>query len=245
MFLKLSINCPDNQVLSEMVKKLQRLTLKKQAEMALREMIASYRFTPGKWINVESLAKELEVSRTPVWQALKDLEKEGLVTHTPKQGIRMVQMTPEMAHDLYTVRGLLEGMAGRLTAEKISSGTLRRLDFILTKQYEIVQNQDVVEYSKSDFDFHALIYDSCGNWLLKELLENIKHRSRPFVCDITPILPKLYEDHIKVVEAFRNHDPARAERVMKGHNKRMQRQIEQSLRKQETGTADLARTGRR
>jgi len=62
-----------------MVKKLKRLTLKKQAENALREMIASYRFTPGKWINVESLAKELEVSRTPVWQALKDLEKEGLV----------------------------------------------------------------------------------------------------------------------------------------------------------------------
>ena len=194
---------------------------------------------------MESLAEELEVSRTPVWQALKDLEKEGLVTHTPKQGIRMAQMTLEMAHDLYTVRGLLEGMAGRLAVEKISSGTLKRLESMLKKQHRIVQSQDVVEYSKSDFDFHALIYDSCGNWLLKELLENIKRRSRPFVCDITPILPKLYEDHTKVVEAFRNRDPASAERVMKGHNKRMQRQIEQSLRKQETGTADLARTGRR
>ena len=194
---------------------------------------------------MESLAEELEVSRTPVWQALKDLEKEGLVTHTPKQGIRMAQMTLEMAHDLYTVRGLLEGMAGRLAVEKISSGTLKRLESILKKQHQIIQSQNVVEYSKSDFEFHALIYDSCGNWLLKELLENIKRRSRPFVCDITPILPKLYEDHIKVLEAFRNRDPARAERVMKGHNKRMQRQIEQSLRKQETGTADLARTGRR
>ncbi len=213
-----------------MVQKLQRLTLKKQAEIALREMIASYRFTPGKWINVESLAKELEVSRTPVWQALKDLEKEGLVTHTPKQGIRMVEMSPEMAHDLYTVRGLLEGMAGRLTVEEISPGTLKRLESILKKQYKIVKSQDVVAYSKSDFEFHALIYDSCGNWLLKELLENIKHRSRPFVCDITPILPKLYKDHIKVVEAMRNHDPAGAERVMRGHNKRMQRQIEQTLR---------------
>lgn len=196
--------------------------------MALREMIASYRFTPGKWINVESLAKELEVSRTPVWQALKDLEKEGLVTHTPKQGIRMVQMTLEMAHDLYTVRGLLEGMAGRLAVENISPGTLKRLEAMLKKQHQIIQGQDVVEYSKSDFEFHALIYDSCGNWLLKELLENIKHRSRPFVCDITPILPKLYGDHIKVVEAFRNRDSARAERVMKGHNKRMQHQIELS-----------------
>lgn len=211
-----------------MVKKLKRLTLKKQAETALREMIASYRFTPGKWINVESLAKELEVSRTPVWQALKDLEKEGLVTHAPKQGIRMAQMTLEMAHDLYTVRGLLEGMAGRLAAEIISSGTLKRLESMLKNQHQIVKSQDVVEYSKSDFEFHALIYDSCGNWLLKELLENIKRRSRPFVCDITPILPKLYEDHIKVIEAFRKHDPASAERVMKGHNKRMQRQIELS-----------------
>ena len=228
-----------------MVKKLQRLTLKKQAEMALREMIASYRFTPGKWINVESLAKELEVSRTPVWQALKDLEKEGLVTHTPKQGIRMVQMTPEMAHDLYTVRGLLEGMAGRLTVEKINSGTLKCLESILKKQHKIVKSQDVVAYSKSDFEFHALIYDSCGNWLLKELLENIKHRSRPFVCDITPILPELYEDHKTVVEAFRYRDPDAAEKILKTHNKRMQRQIEQSPRKQETGTADLARTGRR
>ncbi|NQU12601.1 MAG: GntR family transcriptional regulator, partial [Desulfobacteraceae bacterium] len=145
-----------------MVKKLQRLTLKKQAEMALREMIVSYRFTPGKWINVEALAKELEVSRTPVWQALKDLEKEGLVTHTPKQGIRMVEMTLGMAHDLYTVRGLLEGMAGRLAVEKISSETLKRLESMLKKQHKIVQSQDVVAYSKSDFEFHALIYDSCG-----------------------------------------------------------------------------------
>ncbi|MBW1706920.1 MAG: GntR family transcriptional regulator [Deltaproteobacteria bacterium] len=211
-----------------MTKKLKRLTLKKQAEMALREMIASYRFTPGKWINVESLAKELEVSRTPVWQALKDLEKEGLVTHKPKQGIRMVQMTLEMAHDLYTVRGLLEGMAGRLAVENISPGALKRLESILKKQHLIVQSQDVVEYSKSDFEFHALIYDSCGNWLLKELLENIKDRSRPFVCDITPILPKLLEDHTKVIEAFRNQDSTRAENVMKAHNRRMQRQIELS-----------------
>lgn len=221
-----------------MVKKLKQLTLKTQAENTLREMIASYRFTPGKWINVESLAKELEVSRTPIWQALKNLEKEGLVTHTPKQGFRMAQMTLEMAHDLYTVRGLMEGMASRLAVGKISSGVLKRLDLLLKKQLPIVQNQDVVEYSKSDFEFHALIYDSCGNWLLKELLENIKHRSRPFVCDIRSIMPKLYEDHINVVEAFRNQDRVQAERVMRTHNKRMQHQIELSLKKRDSGNID-------
>ena len=216
-----------------MVKKLERLTLKKQAEKALREMIASYRFTPGKWINVESLAKELAVSRTPVWQALKDLEKEGLVTHEHGKGIRMVQMTLEMAWDLYTVRGVLEGLAASLATEKITPGALRRMESILKKQAKTVQQRDLMEYSKSDFDFHAILYESCGNWLLKEQLENIKRRSRPFVCDITPVLKPLYQDHKDVVEAFRVKDAAAAKKIMKTHNKRMQDQIELTLKSRE------------
>ena len=216
-----------------MVKKLERLTLKKQAEKALREMIASYRFTPGKWINVESLAKELAVSRTPVWQALKDLEKEGLVTHEHGKGIRMVQMTLEMAWDLYTVRGVLEGLAASLATEKITPGALRRMESILKKQAQTVPQRDLMEYSKSDFDFHAILYESCGNWLLKEQLENIKRRSRPFVCDITPVLKPLYQDHKDVVEAFRVKDAAAAKKIMKTHNKRMQDQIELTLKSRE------------
>ena len=209
------------------------MTLKKQADKALREMIASYRFTPGKWINVESLAKELAVSRTPVWQALKDLEKEGLVTHEHGKGIRMVQMTLEMAGDLYTVRGVLEGMAASLASEKISRGALRRMESILKKQEQTVQQGDLMKYSKSDFDFHAIIYESCGNWLLRELLENTKRRSRPFVCDITPVLKPLYQDHKDVIEAFRVKDAAAAKKIMKTHNKRMQDQIERTLKSRE------------
>jgi len=216
-----------------MPKKLTRMTLKKQADKALREMIASYRFTPGKWINVESLAKELAVSRTPVWQALKDLEKEGLVTHEHGKGIRMVQMTLEMAGDLYTVRGVLEGMAASLASEKISRGALRRMESILKKQEQTAQQCDVMEYSKPDFDFHAIIYESCGNWLLRELLENTKRRSRPFVCDITPVLKPLYQDHKDVIEAFRVKDAAAAKKIMKTHNKRMQDQIERTLKSRE------------
>jgi DNA-binding GntR family transcriptional regulator len=213
-----------------MVKKLERLTLKKQAEKALREMIASHRFTPGKWINVENLAKELAVSRTPVWQALKDLEKEGLVTHEHGKGIRMVQMTLEMAWDLYTVRGVLEGMAASLATDRISTVALRRMESILKKQAHTVQQCDLLEYSRSDFDFHAIIYESCGNWLLRELLENTKRRSRPFVCDLTPVLKALYQDHRDVVEAFRKKDTEVAKKIMKTHNKRMQDHIEWTLK---------------
>ena len=216
-----------------MPKKLERLTLKKQADKALREMISSHRFMPGKWINVESLAKELAVSRTPVWQALKDLEKEGLVAHEHGKGIRMVQMTLEMAWDLYAVRGVLEGMAAGLTTETITRGALKRMASILNKQARTVHDRDLKEYSKLDFDFHAIIYESCGNWLLRELLENTKRRSRPFVCNITPVLKPLYQDHKDVVEAFRAKDEAAARKIMKTHNMRMQDQIERTLKRRE------------
>ena len=211
-----------------MPKKLERLPLKDQAEEALREMIRSYRFAPGKWINVERLAKDLGVSRTPVWQALKVLESEGLVNHVPKQGIRMASMTLDMAHDLYQVRGLLEGLASKLTAEKIDRKTILRFESILEKQKKIVQQEDVLAYSNSDFDFHGIMYDSCGNWLLRELLENIKARSRPFVCDITPILHDLFEDHIKLVDCFKQHDPGCAEKVIHKHNERMRSLIDEN-----------------
>lgn len=215
-----------------MPKNLRRLTLREQAEDALREMIGSYRFTPGKWINVERLAKDLGVSRTPVWQALKNLEREGFVMHDPRRGMRMVQMTLEMAHDLYTVRGQLEGLAAPLAAEKISDKAIGRLEALVKQQRQIVKDKDVVDYSKTDFEFHGIIYESCGNWLLSELLENIKARSRPLVCDITPILPNLYQDHIEVVAAFRDQDSPRAKKVMRRHNARMCRHIERIQRNQ-------------
>ena len=211
-----------------MAKNLKRLTLREQAETALREMIASYRFTPGKWINVERLSKDLGVSRTPVWQALKNLENEGFVRHVPNRGIRMAQLTLPMAHDLYVVRGQLEGLAGRFAAERIDKKAVARLESLIKEQRQIVKDLDVVEYSKSDFEFHGVIYDSCGNWLLSELLENIKARSRPFVCDLASILPKLYQDHMDVVEAFKLRDPAGAERIMRRHNVRVSRQIKKA-----------------
>jgi len=209
-------------------KQLKRLTLKEQAYQALRKMIMSHRFSAGKWINVERLAKELGVSRTPVWQALKELENQGLVVYVPQRGMRMAQMTQDMAVALYEVRGVLEGLAAKLAVEKMDEITLVRMKTVLTKQASIVDAEDLLAYSTSDFDFHSLLYESTGNWLLKETLDNIKSRSRPLLCNITPILSDLYQDHIEVLEALQNRDANRAEKAMYEHNLRMRRCIEAS-----------------
>jgi DNA-binding GntR family transcriptional regulator len=205
--------------------RLKRLTLKEQAYRSLREMIASHRFSSGKWINLEPLSKELGVSRTPIQQAMKQLEQEGLVTHLPNQGIRMAVMTLEMAQDLYQVREVLEGLAAALASQRMGPETVTRLKRILAEQAVIIRKKDLLAYSVSDFTFHQLIYDSCGNWMLKEQLDIIKSRSRPLVCDVTPILPDLFSDHQKVLEAFARKDPRQADQVMRRHNRRMREAI--------------------
>ncbi len=206
--------------------KLERSTLKEQAYQALLEMIQAHRFSEETHINVEQISKELGVSRTPVWQALKRLEEEGLVRHEPNRGIIMVGMTAEMAADLYLVRGVLEGQAARLAAELMSPEDIARLGEALARQRSVVQARDLKGYSQSDFQFHAIIYENCGNWMLKELLGNIKMRTRPLRRNISPILDLLYQDHQEVVQALSRSDPDGAEQAMKKHNRRMQRLME-------------------
>jgi DNA-binding GntR family transcriptional regulator len=213
-----------------MISRLTRNTLKEQAYQALRAMIVSHRFSPGKWINIEQLVQEMGVSRTPIRLALKQLEEEKLVRHIPNRGVSLMEMTLPMALDLYFVRGVLEGLAARLAAMNMDPKALSRLESILRNQSVIVDKGDLLRYSGSDFDFHGLIYSSCGNWLLNELLDNIKNRSRPLVMDLAPILPQLVEDHQKVVEAFKKRDGEAAEKIMKKHNIRMYRHIEKTYK---------------
>jgi DNA-binding GntR family transcriptional regulator len=208
---------------------LKRTTLREQAEKALLEMIAAYRFTPGTWINVDRLAKDLGVSRTPVCQALDNLEKNGFVTRMPGRGFRMAVITLEMARDLYVVRGRLEGLAGRLATNGISARNLAHMQSLLKKQRTTVLKLDVVAYSKLDFEFHGVIYEACGNWVLKELLENIKSRARPFVCDLTPILPDLLRDHEALLKGLKQGDSGIVEAVLTAHNLKVQRHIERAL----------------
>lgn len=218
---------------------IRRNTLKDQAYKTIRNMITAHRFTSGTWINTEQMAKELGVSRTPVWQALKQLETEGLVEHVPNRGVRMVEMTPQMAVDLYEVRGVLEALAASLVAQNPQPETLRSMEDILAKQRRSVEQCDSVDYSRSDFEFHAVLYEACGNWLLKEQLDNIKSKARPFVRDITPVLKELYRDHHQLVDALKAGDSQAASRAMINHNRRMRRLVEETqlgeVNKQEAG----------
>ena len=210
--------------------KIKKEILSSQVYRALKDMIANYRFSPGSRLNVEELAKEFGVSRTPIWEAVRRLEQEGLLKNIPNRGVFMVEMTLPMALQLYQVREVLEGLAGKLTANSIDDKMLKKMEKCLENLRKVVEEEDPIGYSKLDFDFHALIYEASGNPFLQEILESIKNKMRPLVPLAKPLLARGYEEHKKVLEALRSKDPERAEKALQQHNLGMQIQIQKVMR---------------
>lgn len=205
--------------------KIRRQGLRDLVYQELHEMIENSRFSPGGRIVVEDLTKELGVSRTPVWQAIGLLEREGYLIYKPNVGVFMQEISPKEALDLYAVRGVLEGMAASLAAVNISKDELENLRANLSCQEAILPRHDTIEYSKLDFDFHAIIYDASRNGCLIELLDKLKHKMKPLVCDITPIMDELYDNHQQIYAALVDRDQNRAQQQFLIHNDLMRKQI--------------------
>jgi len=203
--------------------------LSNQVYTILKGMIANYRFNPGTRVNVEQIAKEVGASRTPVWEAVHRLVQEGLLENIPNRGVFMCALTPKQAIELYTVRESLEALAARLAIQSIDEKTLEKMKKCLEQQYKVVQKEDLVSYSRLDFDFHALVYEASGNRTLQEMLETIKNKMRPIAMHITPILSSLYHDHVEILEAFEEKNPDKAEAAFRKHNHQMIVQIQSSM----------------
>ena len=209
--------------------KIKKEVLSNKVYGVLKEMIANHRFQPGTRLNVERLTTELKVSRTPIWEAVRRLEQEGLLKSIPNRGVFMVEMTLPMALELYQVRGVLDGLAGRLAANQIDQRILDKMTICLDEQVKVMEEGDLVGYSKLDFEFHAMIYKTSRNAFLQEMLESIKMRMQPLHLQIRSILPRLYEDHQDILDALGSKDPERTEKALVRHNRKVEIQIKKEI----------------
>ena len=201
--------------------KVVKINLNAQVYDVLKEMIADRRFTPGSYINVEKLSQELGVSRTPIWEAVRRLEQEGIVIHTPHKGVRVRELTRKMALDLYEVRENMESLAARLAAERATPEVLLAMEECLSEQEKIVKEEDAVAYSNADHRFHLLIYDASGNELLKDILSGLRYKALPLAFKLSPHFSEFIEYHRQILDAFRSKDGQAAENAIRQHNRQM------------------------
>ncbi len=206
--------------------RLAKQRLSEQAYQILREMITNARFQRGTRLNVERLARDMEISRTPIWEAIHRLIQEGLLVSIPNRGVFIMDLTAEAALELYTVREALEGLAVRLACRHVDDKALAKMEKSLTEQYEMTRKVDLVGYSRYDFDFHAVIYELSGNKFLQEMLNTIRSKTRSTSMDFIPLLQASYKDHMKVLRALKARDPAAAEKAIRTHIRRLIQALE-------------------
>ena len=191
--------------------------LSEKVYQEIHNMVALHRFEPGLRVNLEKVAREVGVSRTPVREAIRRLEQEGIVKMIPNRGVFMLENPLERVVEIQEARCAIDKLAGRLAASRITKRILYQLSKCLDSQLQAVESGDPALYSSSDYRFHGLIYEASGNGYLKELFELTMLQMLPARLAILPILPSLYLGHQEILEALRERDPDDVERALGRH----------------------------
>jgi DNA-binding GntR family transcriptional regulator len=207
--------------------KLRRATLSEDAYGAVREILLdTQRFRPGDKISVEELARDLGVSRSPVWSAVSRLEADGLVTVSPRKGVFLIGFEPEKLRALFEVREALECMAARLAAVRITEAELKTAADSVTRQRAALRSRDVGAYSVATLAFHRVVTEGARNPVIARQLSSIYDQVHA-ICGGRlakigwPGRQMNIEDHAKLVEKLRRRDADGAERIAREHARRL------------------------
>lgn len=153
-----------------------RTTLREQTLNTLREAILGLRFRPGQRLVERELCELTGVSRTCVREALRSLESECLVTTTPHKGPVVASLTAQDAAQIYEVRAVLEGLAGRLFAVRASDDQVMRLSDAVASYEQAIRKKDVHEVLESLETFYGMLFTGAGNDIAASMSQSLRAR---------------------------------------------------------------------
>jgi DNA-binding GntR family transcriptional regulator len=186
----------------------------------LREAIVSGQFQPGEKLKEDEIASVLEVSRTPIRQALKTLEFEGLVDVFPRRGAFVSRLTKRDAEELYQMLGMIEGFACTLLVVQ-SEGDLRTLDQVIIRAEKSIQDQNLGEVIKANLEFHQTIVEMAKNSRLFSTYMTVRRPTRilqSIGLSSSSDWKVSLQDHKRIVAAIRTGEAAEASQLCLEHN---------------------------
>lgn len=195
-------------------------SLRSQVFNKIQDDIINGRYEPGDSLVETKLAEELGVSRTPVREAIRQLELEGLVTYIPNKGVYVTGITEQDIEDIYTIRSLVEGLAVRWAIERIEAHQLKELEETVGLMEYYTDKGDMEQVTKLDTRFHDIIYDACKSKVLKNTLKNLLRyikKARLSSLKVPKRAHQALKEHGQILEAFKNHEPEKGERLMIRH----------------------------
>jgi len=190
----------------------------------LKSMILERKLLPGEKIPQEKLAHDLGISRTPLVNALKFLEKEKLVQSIARRGFFVRLFTKQEMISIFELREVLEGLAARRAAMNITDKEIEQLRGFFQSFQGLADIKDIRAYAKEDRRFHNFLLDIGAKEFLKSILEayNIIIYSYQVISSegLVQSPNKSIQDHLAVIEAVSRRDGESAERLMRNHLKK-------------------------
>jgi len=198
-------------------------TFKDKAYAALRNVIVSsdvYRTRADIRLDERQLAQEFGISRTPVREAMAQLEREGFVRSVPRRGIYVVRKTKNEVIQMITAWAALESMAARLITERASDADIAGLRRMFATFENDTLHAKLDEYSEVNINFHQTIIELSGNSVLIQLAENLFAHMRMIrgktIGEDDRVVRSIH-DHMNIIQALEARDTERAEDLVRQH----------------------------
>lgn len=186
----------------------------------LRQAILRGELKPGERLMEIQLANKLGVSRTPIREALRKLELEGLVNMVPRKGAEVADITEKSLRDVLEVRKALEELSVQLACEKITEEEIEELKRVAERFKDTLDDQDVTKIAEADVAFHDVIYTATDNQKLILLLNNLReqmYRYRVEYLKKEEAYPRLIAEHEELIDNISKRNKEEATRIMCEH----------------------------
>ena len=199
----------------------------------LRQAILIGELKPGERLMEIHLANRLGVSRTPIREAIRKLELEGLVTMIPRRGAEVSQITVKSLKDVLEVRKALDALAIELACERITEEEIEALEKACTKFEEATRTKDARIMAQADVDLHHIIVKASRNEKLDQMVNNLAEQMYRYrfehIKDVASH-QRLIEEHKEILESLRSKNNQHAAEAVKLHIDNQEKAIMQQIR---------------
>ena len=212
----------------------------------LRQARLKGELKPGERLMEIQLAEKLGVSRTPIREAIRKLELEGLVLMIPRKGAEVAKISHKSLQDVLEVRGALEELATDLACQRITDEELESLRKAEAHFKQVVSSGgNEMQIAEADEAYHDIIYNASGNKKLVQMINNLREQMYRYRLEYIKDEAKrgtLISEHEKILEAIRLRDIIRAKALMKEHIDNQEMTVSRNLEEGEEEEEESAKS---
>ena len=205
----------------------------------LRQAILKGELAPGERLMEIQLAEKLGVSRTPIREAIRKLELEGLVLMIPRKGAEVARISEKSLRDVLEVRRSLEELAIELACERMTEEELRTLEQAQAAFKKAIEDGDAMAIAETDGSYHDLIYQGTGNDKLVQILNNLREQMYRYRLEYIKDRDKrqiLLLEHDHILKALRGRNIAEAKMAVREHIDNQEITVSRNIKEKEQQT---------